>query len=102
MVNDINRSAPSSGSSDHNPSALHSDVHHHVFLWAMKFFPPSQCPAVLHLTPADLGPNSLMLTQQKKQTLRQANGGPGPEPARVDRQAGRGGSPSVSLSPSLC
>lgn len=105
MVNDISKSTPCSGSSDHNSSAPHSDALHHAFLWATKFLLPPLQGSVLQyspLPPADLGPNSLVLIQRKAdpsggrrvdlgQSLQEWAGG----------QA-EAGNPSISLSPSLC
>lgn len=80
---------------------LHSQSSSPCLPLGHEVLPPFPVSCSTTPNPTDLGPNSLVLTQQKKQTLRQPNGGPGPEPAGVDRRAGRGGSPSVSLSPSL-
>lgn len=78
MVSSINKSTLCSGSSDHSPSAPHSAAPHHAFLWATKCSLPSLQGSVLRyflLPPADLGPDSLVLTQRKEEQTPQAAGG---------------------------
>lgn len=78
MVSNTNKSTLCSGSSDHNPSAPHSAAPHHAFVWATKCSLPSLQGSLLRycpLPPANLGPDSLVLTQRKEKQTPQAAGG---------------------------
>lgn len=97
MVSSINKSTLCSGSSDHSPSAPHSAAPHHAFLWATKCSLPSLQGSVLRyfpLPPADLGPDSLVLTQRKEEQTPQAAGGRSwARACRSGREGCRGGEP---------